>query len=141
MTESGIVGFLTDWRIILENMMYLSAVLLVSGWCWWRTGQTPGKWLLAMRVVDAKTGTPISATQSVRRMLGYGLAALPALLGFLWIGLHPKKYGWHDKFAGTAVVIDHRIYKRIVRSAFRRIHSLCRKLFHKIKEIMVRKAR
>jgi uncharacterized RDD family membrane protein YckC len=36
--------------------------------------------------------------------LGYYVSAIPFGLGLLWVGIDPKKQGWHDKLAGTVVI-------------------------------------
>jgi uncharacterized RDD family membrane protein YckC len=69
----------------------------------WRFGgQTPGKWLLGVKVV-AQGGGRVSLLRALVRLVGYLLSALPLYLGFLWI-LGPRRRGWHDVLAGTEVV-------------------------------------
>lgn len=71
----------------------------------WRIKQaTPGKIMLKMKVVDAKTGLPPSTWQLLIRYFGYILSALIFLLGFFWTGWDKKKQAWHDKIAGTMVI-------------------------------------
>jgi len=69
---------------------------------WTVLGQTPGKWLLGVKIVAADGG-PIGLRRSLVRLLGYLVSALPCYLGFLWI-LGPQRRGWHDRLAGTEVV-------------------------------------
>jgi len=54
-------------------------------------GRTPGKMLLGLQVLSAE-GTPI-------------LFTIP--LGFIWAAFDKRKQGWHDKIAGTVVIIRH----------------------------------
>jgi uncharacterized RDD family membrane protein YckC len=71
----------------------------------WITRQaTPGKMLLGMRIVDARTGGPLSAGQAIGRYLGYYLCIFSLFLGFIWVAFDARKQGWHDKLAGTVVV-------------------------------------
>ncbi len=71
----------------------------------WITRQaTPGKMLLGMRIVDARTGGPLSTGQAIGRYLGYYLCIFGLFLGFLWIAFDARKQGWHDKLAGTVVI-------------------------------------
>jgi uncharacterized RDD family membrane protein YckC len=71
----------------------------------WITRQaTPGKMLLGMRIVDAKTGGPLSTGQAIGRYLGYYLSIFGLFLGFIWVAFDARKQGWHDKLAGTVVV-------------------------------------
>ena len=65
-------------------------------------GQTPGKWLLGLRVV-ALGGGRVGIGRATVRFAGYLLSALPFYLGFLWV-LGPERRGFHDRLAGTEVV-------------------------------------
>ncbi|MBN1667812.1 MAG: RDD family protein [Anaerolineales bacterium] len=70
---------------------------------WWLTGQTPGKYLLGLRVVTVK-GQRVPPWRAALRYLGYILAALPLFVGFVWILVDDRRQGWHDKLAGTCVI-------------------------------------
>ena len=67
------------------------------------TGQTPGKMLLGLQVVSAD-GAPISFGTAFLRAVGYFVSNI-FYLGFIWIVFDKKKQGWHDKIAGTVVII------------------------------------
>ncbi|NPV05675.1 MAG: RDD family protein [Syntrophaceae bacterium] len=67
------------------------------------TGQTPGKRLLGLRVVQ-ETGEPIGFGTAFLRWVGYIVSGIPMLMGFLWAGADRRKQGWHDKIAGTVVI-------------------------------------
>lgn len=81
--------------------------------CWWLWGQTPGKWLLGLRVV-ALGGGKVRLGQSAIRFVGYLLSALPFYLGFLWV-LGPERRGFHDRLAGTEVVYTRRPRRKLIR--------------------------
>jgi uncharacterized RDD family membrane protein YckC len=71
----------------------------------WRYREaTPGKMLLSLRIVDAETGEAPSVSQAVGRYFAYLVSMVVLCLGFVWIGVDPRKQGWHDKLAGTVVV-------------------------------------
>ncbi len=71
----------------------------------WKYGSaTPGKMLLALKIVDADTGGRLSVGQCVARYFAYSVSMLPLGLGFLWIAFDGKKQAWHDKLAGTVVI-------------------------------------
>ncbi|MCA9917431.1 MAG: RDD family protein [Anaerolineales bacterium] len=70
---------------------------------WVLTGQTPGKVIVGLRIV-CLDGQPMTFARSIRRMIGYWLAALPFFLGFMWTLLDDRRQGWHDKFAHTCVI-------------------------------------
>ena len=78
----------------------LAAIYLLAFWT--LLGQTPGKWLLGVKIVT-QAGAPIGFRRSLVRLGGYVVSALPCYLGFLWI-LGPQRRAWHDRLAGTAVV-------------------------------------
>jgi uncharacterized RDD family membrane protein YckC len=79
---------------------FLPALLIL--WFWIKYSGTPGKMLLDCEIVDARTGKQIDFKQAILR---YIVSALPFGLGFLWIMLDKRKQGWHDKIAGTVVII------------------------------------
>ncbi|MEH6550772.1 MAG: RDD family protein [Pseudomonadales bacterium] len=88
------------WPQFLQNI--LPAILTI--YLWHRFGATPGKMLLRLKVVDAKTGDIPSVGQSVGRYFAYIVSTLPFFLGFIWIVFDKRKQGWHDKLAGTVVI-------------------------------------
>ena len=79
----------------------LSLVYYVGYWS--TSGQTLGKTMLGLKVVD-RTGSPLSTGQAILRYLGYLISAALFSLGFIWIAFDQKRQGWHDKIAGTYVV-------------------------------------
>jgi uncharacterized RDD family membrane protein YckC len=99
--QQSVRGF---WDILIQ---YILPVFLTV-WFWTKYLGTPGKMLLRLRVVDAKTGQAISVPKAIGRYLGYYVSAIPLFLGFLWIGFDKKKQGFHDKLAGTVVIRDKR---------------------------------
>jgi uncharacterized RDD family membrane protein YckC len=80
----------------------LVALYHVAFWRW--RGQTPGKWLLGVRVVPLD-GDRLGVGRGALRIVGYLLSALPFYLGYLWI-LGPQRRGFHDRLARTEVVYD-----------------------------------
>ena len=66
-------------------------------------GQTPGKRLLGLRVIDPY-GLPPSLPRALARTAGGLVSTLGFSLGFLWIGFDREKRGLHDWLAGTWVV-------------------------------------
>ena len=68
-------------------------------------GQTPGKRMLGIRVVK-KDGAPITFIDALlRNVIGYTLSGIFAL-GYIWALFDSEKQTWHDKIAGTVVIID-----------------------------------
>ena len=70
------------------------------------TGRTPGKMLLGLQVYCAN-GTEVSFGIAFLRAVGYLISSLLLTipLGFIWAAFDKKKQAWHDKIAGTVVVI------------------------------------
>jgi uncharacterized RDD family membrane protein YckC len=70
---------------------------------WHNSGQTPGKKMARIRVVDAKTLGQASWLKLTVRFVGYFLSAL-TLVGFFIGLLRRDKRALHDLISGTAVV-------------------------------------
>ena len=68
------------------------------------TGRTPGKMLFGLQVVSTD-GTLISFGIAFLRAIGYLVSGALFNLGFIWIAFDKRKQGWHDKIAGTVVII------------------------------------
>jgi uncharacterized RDD family membrane protein YckC len=86
--------------LLVAGTPLVVAIYLVAFWT--VLGQTPGKWLLGVKVVAIRGG-PIGLRRSLARLFGYVLSAVPCYLGFFWM-LGPQRRGWHDRLAGTEVV-------------------------------------
>ncbi|MGB1262757.1 MAG: RDD family protein [Cognaticolwellia sp.] len=69
-------------------------------------GQTPGKKLFAIRVIQLD-GTPLSIWDSFGRYGGYGAGIATGLLGFAQIYWDPNRQAIHDKISATIVINDH----------------------------------
>ena len=92
------------WDVLLSYVVPFIATL----WFWRRFLGTPGKMLLRLRVVDARTGEPLPLGPCVLRYIGYFVSALPLCLGFLWVAFDSRKQGWHDKIGGSVVIVEPR---------------------------------
>jgi uncharacterized RDD family membrane protein YckC len=60
--------------------------------------------MCGIRVVDLK-GKNLSIFKSLVRFFGYYLSLYCFGLGFLWILIDKNRQGWHDKLAGSIVVL------------------------------------
>lgn len=92
---------LTGWSNTLFSYM-LPAVIVILFWSF--KDATPGKMVIGARIVDASTGGSPNLWQHVLRYLGYFVSIFPFCLGLIWVGIDPRKQGWHDKLANTVVV-------------------------------------
>ena len=69
----------------------------------WR-GQTIGKMIVGIQVVDANGNIPGIGAVLLREIVGKFLSAIALFLGHLWVAWDREKRGWHDHIAGTYVV-------------------------------------
>jgi len=90
LTEGGLVNFLVP------------AAVIIAFWNW--KSATPGKLLLGLEIVDARTLGKPAMSQWLLRYVGYIVSSVVFLLGFAWVAIDERKQGWHDKIAGTLVV-------------------------------------
>jgi uncharacterized RDD family membrane protein YckC len=98
----------------------LGPFLWLWGALWWvyvvlfarYGGQTPGKMLLRIRIIDID-GRGSSWPQALLRPVGYVISWLPAGLGFLWAAVPPEKRALHDRLLGTRVVLVPRVVSRV----------------------------
>jgi uncharacterized RDD family membrane protein YckC len=68
------------------------------------SGQTVGKRLLGIRVIDFSSGGPIGYGRAFVRWIARILSGIVCLLGYLWMLWDKEKQTWHDKLATTVVV-------------------------------------
>jgi len=88
---------------IVTTLLTFSVYIGYPLFFWTLTGQTPGMTLMGLRLVTTE-GHYVSLGRSIRRLIGYVVAAVPLFLGFFWILVDDRRQGWHDKIAGTCVV-------------------------------------
>ena len=93
-----------DLRLLAE----LALTFLYFGYLNGVHGQTVGKRLLGIRVVDADTGMAIGLKRGLAR---YGVVALlsmalfvPELIDGLWPLRDPRRQAWHDKVVRSLVL-------------------------------------
>ncbi|MCA9774171.1 MAG: RDD family protein [Myxococcales bacterium] len=86
----------------LPLLYTLVTVVLVA----WR-GQSPGKFLAGIRVVNAQGRPPGFVRAALRELIGKPLSALFFGLGYVWAIFDSQRQAFHDKIAGTWVVRGH----------------------------------
>lgn len=94
--DNALVGLLKVLGGIVAGGVYYT-------WMTAATGQTLGKKLCGLKVVD-QDGGPVSLGQSLRRFCAYGLSYLTLTIGFMMAGWTEEKKALHDYAAGTRVV-------------------------------------
>ncbi|MGB7002203.1 MAG: RDD family protein [Halobacteriota archaeon] len=68
-------------------------------------GQTPGMKVMKIKLCGTDGTYPIGYGKGFLRWIGMLISALVIYIGFLWILIDKDKQGWHDKIAGTYVVV------------------------------------
>jgi uncharacterized RDD family membrane protein YckC len=68
------------------------------------TGQTIGKRVCGIRVIDRDNGGPIGYARGFVRWIGRLISGLFLYLGYLWMLWDADKQTWHDKMANDVVV-------------------------------------
>lgn len=68
------------------------------------SGQTVGKRIFDIRVIDYASGGSIGYGRALLRQVGRIVSGLACLLGYLWMLWDKEKQTWHDKIANTVVV-------------------------------------
>ena len=108
-------------RFIVTTLLTFVVYIGYPLFFWTFIGKTPGMLLMGLRVVTTD-GQYLSLGRSMRRLIGYVIAAIPFFLGFFWILIDDRRQGWHDKIAGTCVVYawparpDERFFRKLLDS-------------------------
>ena len=90
-------GLLMVAGFILVAVLYLRAL--------GNTGQTWGRKIVGVKVIDATDGTPIGVWRALGRQLFEGtISTWIFYLGFLWMLWDPEDQTWHDKAVNSVVV-------------------------------------
>ena len=82
---------------VLVTFIYFVAF---TAWC----GQTPGKMLMGIQVVNSHGVVPTLGQVLLREVPGKIASTLVLFLGYAWAGWDPNKRAWHDHIGGTYVV-------------------------------------
>lgn len=93
----------TPITILSGTIFFLYFILMTKYF-----GQTLGKMVFGLRVIDLKGSKPSWGTIIFREFIGRFISGSMFLLkfGYLLIGFLPKKQGLHDLFADTTVIHD-----------------------------------
>ena len=91
--------------LLVNNVLQTLVMLVLTGICWHFWSATPGKMLMRIRVAAAVTEAPVSTRQILLRLAGYLLDAFTLCVGMFWVGIDKRRQSWHDKMAGTVVLV------------------------------------
>jgi uncharacterized RDD family membrane protein YckC len=114
----GIVIAIPGVVLLVAGGTSNSTGLVVIAYVWWifgtmlyqaileggPTGQTIGKRVANIRVIDARTGGPIGFWRGLLRAVGRIVSGWLCYLGYLWMLWDSEKQTWHDKMANDYVV-------------------------------------
>ena len=94
--------------VALRGLGYLLGFVLSLGYFIYfegsPSGQTVGKKVMNIRIVDADNGGPIGYGRAFVRYIGKIISAIPCALGYFWMLWDANKQTWHDKMASSVVV-------------------------------------
>ncbi len=105
----GVVGWVLIAILsqISDVLGFLAGVAWIAYYIYFEgtpSGQTVGKKVLNIRVVDVATGGSIDFGRSTARNLMRIVSGIPCWLGYFWMLWDPNRQTWHDKVANTTVV-------------------------------------
>jgi uncharacterized RDD family membrane protein YckC len=98
-----------DAGMIAVGVLLMAVGFLVVAFLYLRslgaTGQTWGRKIVGVKVVDASLGTPIGFGRALGRQLFAGfISSWIFYLGFLWMLWDDRNQTWHDKVVSSVVV-------------------------------------
>jgi uncharacterized RDD family membrane protein YckC len=98
------VFFVTESSGLAYDIINYGLPILAVVIFWQYRSATPGKIMMGIYIVDARTFQHPPFGRLLLRYVGYYLSMLPLFLGFIWVGIDKRKQGFHDKIAGTVVI-------------------------------------
>ncbi len=105
---SALLSYLSNQNFFIKyflvQLLTVSFILSIFLGCWLKFGNTPGKWILACKIVDADTMQSPTRNQYIKRAISYFASGIPFCIGFFIMSWTDKKQCWHDKIANTVVV-------------------------------------
>jgi signal peptidase I len=92
------------FSVLHRQLISLILVTLYHTFFTWKSGQTPGKKIRGLKVVDLNYG-PVSFQHAfLRESVGRIVSKFVFFVGYLWILISGKRQAWHDIIAKTYVV-------------------------------------
>jgi uncharacterized RDD family membrane protein YckC len=96
------------------GLLLLGILLIIAGFIAYyaflclrlgRTGQTPGRKAMGIKVIDKNNGQPIGAGKALGRYaFAIFISGQVCYLGYLWMLWDADKQTWHDKVVNSIVV-------------------------------------
>ncbi|CAD6493582.1 MAG: RDD family protein [Candidatus Argoarchaeum ethanivorans] len=102
----GVMGFILGF--VLEPIASFLGLLISVGYYtyFFGNGQTLGMKAAKIKLCGTDGTYPIGYAKGFLRWIGMIISGLVIGLGYLWILIDENKQGWHDKIAGTYVVVE-----------------------------------
>ena len=98
----GLSGEMSLFKAIYLGATVITAMAYFT-WFHGIFGQTPGKMLLGLKVIQV-SGDRMTLGAAFLRWVGTLVSGLVLGLGYLWVAFDGRKQGWHDKIAATLVI-------------------------------------
>ena len=97
------------FAFIFSETILRDIVNVICGWAYHTLfiglrGQTPGKMVLRIKVVNEQGVVPGLGYAALREIPGKIISGIVFLLGYIWVAFDSRKQAWHDKMAKTYVV-------------------------------------
>ena len=90
---------------LMTKAISLVLVFFYYGWFYKNKGATPGKMVMGLKIVDAKTGTNLGYVRSFfRETVGKIISFIILCLGYIMAGIRSDKRALHDLLFGTRVL-------------------------------------
>jgi uncharacterized RDD family membrane protein YckC len=93
---------LTAGALVAGGLVWSIGAAIYLGVFWTLAGQTPGMRFMRIRVAKVD-GSGLTPRDSVRRLFGLIVAALPFFLGYAAILVNDRRRGWQDRIGHTEV--------------------------------------
>ncbi len=105
---SALLSYLSNQSFFIKyfsvQLVTVSFILSIFLSCWLKFGNTPGKWILGCKIVDAETMQTPNRNQYIKRAISYFVSGIPFCIGFFIMAWTDKNQCWHDKIANTVVI-------------------------------------
>jgi len=101
----GAVGAIVAF---LGGLLYLAdfaAIFYVMIWAQGVTGQTPGKRMQGIKLIDSSTGGPVGGSGGVIRWLVEAVTIMICYLGYIWALFDDRNQTLYDKILDNEVVL------------------------------------
>jgi uncharacterized RDD family membrane protein YckC len=92
----------------LGGLLYIAdfaAIFYVMVWAQGVTGQTPGKRMQGIKLVDSSTGGPVGGSGGVIRWLVEAVTIMICYLGYIWALFDDRNQTLYDKILDNEVVL------------------------------------